>query len=118
MVTNYQRGANFERRVVEHLKVHLAKEAPHEIKWYVMRSAGSRGDIDIILTLTDTTTDNQRSYGFQCRLDPPSFKARDTWIAQVKHETGIQCFFVTRAPNRSIVFYPTLEVGKELTWKI
>lgn len=84
MVTNYQRGANFERRVLAwligdnteatHGYLHslLADMSTHSPlitppKLYGIRSAGSRGALDLIVSITGP--DWQRVLGVQCKLD-------------------------------------------------
>lgn len=118
LYTNYQRGANFERRVKEHFEDELAKLAPRDIKWYALRSAGSRGSIDVLVVLTNTKTRHQRVLGIQCKLEKPSYQSMQKFISQVNFSTGIECFYAYRGAKRTIEIYPSLEVSKLLGVKI
>ncbi len=102
----YINGANFERKVKEHLDNELKKQTKGTpIKYYIIRAAGSRGSLDLTVVLTDTSTGIQRVLGFQCKLQRPSYDQMDKFCSQVKHETGIEVFYAYKE-NRDIVFYP------------
>ena len=105
---HYANGAAFERRVKEHLDKELQNQTKGtSIKYYIVRSAGSKGKLDLVVLLTDTSTGYQRIIGIQAKLTRPSYKGMDTFIAQVKYETGIDVYYVFRS-NRDIEFYPSI----------
>lgn len=118
LYTNYMRGANFERRVKEHFEDELGRLAPRDIKWYVIRSAGSRGSIDVLVILTNTSTGHQRVLGIQCKIEKPSFQAMQKFIGEVKFKTGIDCFYAYRGAGRTLGIYPSLEVSRLLEVKL
>ena len=118
LYTNYQRGANFERRVKEHFENELVKLAPRDIKWFVLRSAGSRGSLDVLVVLTNTKTRHQRVLGIQCKLEKPSYQAMQKFISEVHFSIGIECFYAYRGVKRTIEIYPSLEVSRLLEVKL
>ena len=104
---HYANGAAFERRVKEHLDKELQKQTKGtSIKYYLVRSAGSKGKLDLVVLLTDTATGHQRICGVQCKLSRPSFKGMESFVTQVKYETGIDVYYAFKQ-NRDIEFYPT-----------
>lgn len=112
--TRYQTGANFERRAKEYIEQELVKQTKGtSIKYYVMRAAGSRGSLDLVILLTDTSTGHQRILGIQCKMIRPSYLQMDSFISQVKHKTGIDCFYCYKE-SKAIVFYPNIEFGYNL----
>ena len=105
---HYATGAAFERKVREHLDKELQKQTKGtSIKYYIVRSAGSKGKLDLVVLLTDTSTGHQRVIGIQAKLTRPSYKGMDTFIAQAKYETGIDVYYAFKQ-NRDIEFYPGL----------
>ena len=103
---HYANGAAFERKVKEHLDKELQKQTKGtSIKYYIVRSAGSKGKLDLVVLLTDTSTGFQRIIGIQAKLTRPSFKGMESFVTQVKYETGIDVYYAFRS-NRDIEFYP------------
>ena len=104
---HYATGASFERKVKEHLDKDLQKQTKGtSIKYYLVRAAGSRGHLDLVVCLTDMSTGRQRIIGVQCKTKRPSYVGMDTFIAQVKYETGIDVYYAFMS-NRDIEFYPS-----------
>ena len=119
VLTPYQRGAAFERRLRDQLVKELGDlTSDTNFRFYVIKSGGSRGALDIMVALTNTSTGCQRVYGFQCKMDKPAYSEMDKFIAKTKHETGITTFFAYKGVDRSVRIYPTFRIQELLEWKL
>lgn len=119
VLTPYQRGAAFERRLRDQLVKELGEITKDtNFRFYVIKSGGSRGALDIMVVLTDVSTGLQRAYGFQCKMDKPAYSEMDKFIAKTKHETGITTFFAYKGVDRSVRIYPTFRIQELLEWKL
>lgn len=119
VLTPYQRGAAFERRLRDQLVKELGDlTSDTNFRFYVIKSGGSRGALDIMVALTNTSTGCQRVYGFQCKMDKPTYGEMDKFIAKTKHETGITTFFAYKGVDRSVRIYPTFRIQELLEWKL
>lgn len=118
VATKYQRGANFERSVLKHLIGEPRKDTTgflHEligrrkIKVYGQRSAGSRGDFDLLIILsTDRASRNRQAViGIQCKIKKPSMKTILKEVFKVSRKTRITTLYAWRA-GRQTYFYPDL----------
>ena len=114
--TNYQRGANFERHVKELLETNLRK-MEEDCVCFLVRAAGSRGPLDILLVLTDVVTRHQKAIGFQCKIVRPSYENMQKEIAEVKYKHGIDTYYVYRNDKKETCFYPSFEVQKLIDWR-
>ena len=105
---HYRDGANFERRVKTYLESTLEQAYKGtSIKHYVIRAAGSRGHLDLVVLLTDTSTQLQTVIGIQCKIKRPSYIQMKKFISKVLHKTGIRTYYAFKQ-GRTIGFYPTL----------
>ena len=103
---HYRDGANFERRVKAHLESELEQVYKGtSIKHYLVRAAGSRGHLDLIVLLTDTSTQIQTVIGIQCKTKRPSYIQMKKFISRVLHKTGVRTYYAFKQ-GRVIGFYP------------
>ena len=108
--TPYKRGYVFEKRVQKYLEFSLEQTYKgSSIKHYVIRAAGSRGHLDLVVLLTDTSTRIQVVIGIQCKLKRPSYIQMKKFISKVLHKTGIKTFYAFKQ-GRTIGFYPEAEL--------
>ena len=103
---HYRDGSNFERRVKAHLESELEQiYKGTSIKHYIIRAAGSRGDLDLVILLTDTAWRTKDIIGIQCKIKRPSYIQMKKFISKVKHKTGIETYYAFKL-GRIIGFYP------------
>jgi len=119
---NYRRGADFERRVLAYLCGDTKKKLKgvlhsligrKKILVYGQRSAGSRGDLDLIVILTKNTTAGRRcqvALGIQCKISRPSLPLVQNHVVQLTRSTGVHTLYAWRS-GKKIVFYPDLAVS-------
>lgn len=69
-MTNYSRGATFERKI---------KKEYEGDGWYVIRSAGSRGPVDLVAIHWQLGVEL-----IQCKLRKPTKREREAFIAFLK----------------------------------
>ena len=80
-MTNYERGANFERRV---------KKEYEKLGYYVMRSAGSHGVADLVALKRNTIP-----IIIQCKIYE-DWKKRQEDIIAVAKKLGIRALYIWR----------------------
>ena len=109
--TPYKRGYVFEKRVQKYLESELEQTYKGtSIKFYVIRAAGSRGHLDLVVLLTDTGVHVQEVLGIQCKNKRPSYIQMKKFISRVSHKTGIRTYYAFKQ-GRAIGFYPDLNIG-------
>ena len=132
MGSQYQRGAKFERRVLKYLigdntspthgylhtllPANTSKLTPPLL--YGIRSAGSRGDNDLLIIITGRK--GQRVLGIQCKISKPGEKAMHSDMLRIKRDTGLDCVYAWRKKSgRKLFFTPELEpVFKQLVEEV
>lgn len=104
MVTNYQRGAEFERKVLAWLigdNTEATSGYLHSLladtstpsplitppKLYGMRSAGSRGALDLMISITGPGW--QRVLGVQCKLDKYGEETMRGDLKRIERDHGV-----------------------------
>ena len=108
---HYRDGANFERRVKAHLESSLEQAYKGtSIKHYIIRAAGSRGHLDLVLLLTDTSSRVQTIIGIQAKIKRPSYIQMKKFISKVLHKTGVRTYYAFRE-GRTIDFYPKFNIA-------
>lgn len=127
-VHNYARGAAFERRVLKYLigdNTHITEghihrlmageevlSPPHpydDIYWYGTRMAGSRGDFDLNIIGSKTSTHAHVVLGIQCKLDPPSEDRMLSDLRRIYKTHGITGVYATRPRHGQILFTPSID---------
>ena len=95
---NYQSGRNFEYRVKKYLE---------KIGYYVMRSAGSKGQIDIMAVPTLSNCEGSNVLLIQCKHGPKiSKKERDELlILDGDLPTGTMCVVAWSKKGGAIEFF-------------
>ena len=108
---HYRDGSNFERRVKAYLESELEQiYKGTSIKYYIIRAAGSRGHLDLVVLLTDTSTQLQTVIGIQCKIKRPSYIQMKKFISKVLHKTGVRTYYTFKS-GRAIGFYPEINIG-------
>ena len=108
---HYRDGSNFERRVKTYLESTLEQAYKGtSIKHYVIRAAGSRGHLDLVILTTDTSTGDHGIIGIQCKIKRPSYIQMKKFISKVLHKTGVRTYYAFKL-GRVIGFYPDFSVG-------
>jgi len=97
MNKNYQAGRNFEYRVMRYFE---------KKGYYCMRSAGSKGQIDVVAIPTEIKT-NVDVLLIQCKHGAKiSKKEREKLIAlDVEMHMGVSCIVAWAKPNSKITFF-------------
>ena len=112
---HYANGAAFERRVKEHLDKELQNQTKGtSIKYYIVRSAGSKGKLDLVVLLTDTSTGHQRIWGFQIKTSRPSYLGMQSFIRDCLSTLGIVVYYGYRGGRGIIEFYPPLNIEENI----
>ena len=110
---HYRDGANFERRVKAHLESELEQTYKGtSIKHYIIRAAGSRGHLDLVILLTNTALQEQEVIGIQCKIKRPSYIQMKKFISKVLHKTGVRTYYAFKQ-GRVIDFYPPIHSKEE-----
>lgn len=107
---NYVSGCNFERRVKKHLE---------KLGYYVIRSAGSKGQIDIVAVSTDFMHMRMDTLLIQCKHGVKiSEKERDDLLILDRDiAIGNRCIVAWAKKGGKINFFTWVSIDDKYEWR-